>query len=158
MQTVCITSKTNNKQGFVTRIGQDDKPTHTKKRCTHWSFGGCSDILEKTQTLAQYQNPHITVQTVNDFSWEPHGGRRQTCAVLGPASSSAAEHAPLCWACWSESENGKAHRGHWRRAAGPVTKQCNVITMLLLYTTFFFFFQQKYQHFQLKFNLVFIKM
>lgn len=56
------------------------------------------------------------------FNWERRGGRRQTSSAPGPASSSAAEHAPLCLTCWVGSVNGTEHCERWQKAAGPESK------------------------------------
>lgn len=53
------------------------------------------------------------------FNWERHGGQTQTFSVPGPASSSAAVRAPLCWACWAESVSGTKRCERWQTAAGP---------------------------------------
>lgn len=67
-------ANSNNKQGLVAHIGQDDKPTHQKEINTMESLGVAqADIMEKTPPLPQYQSPRyqsprITVQTVKAFS------------------------------------------------------------------------------------------
>lgn len=53
------------------------------------------------------------------LNWEQHGGQTRTFSVPGPASSSAAVHAPLCSACWAESVNGTERCERWQKAAGP---------------------------------------
>lgn len=61
----------NNKQGLVAHIGQDDKKKlHTSKRNEHTGVTeGCSGRHHgEDPALAQYQSPRITVQTVKAFS------------------------------------------------------------------------------------------
>lgn len=57
------------------------------------------------------------------FNWERRGGQTQTFSAPGPASSSAAVRAPLCWACWAESASGTKRCERWQTAAGPGKQQ-----------------------------------
>ena len=48
-----------------------------------------------------------------------HDGQRQICAALGPVTSSAAGHTPLCSTHWHGSENEPARHAHLQKAGDP---------------------------------------